>query len=325
MKRYDHNSLRRWTLLCLMLAAPLGYAADLRLGIIGTDSSHSVEFARLLNDATSKDHVAGATIVVAFRGGNPSLPLSRDRIEKFTSQLKNQWKIPFVASIGELCPQVDGLLILSVDPAARLHEFKEAATCRKPIFIDKPLAGALKEAMEIDQYATLNHIPWFSASALRFPASPLPEDIVSANIWGPGALGKLDEGYDLDLAWYGIHSIELLYAAMGSGIARVARIHTPDSDTITAVWRDGRYGTVHLVRPTAPFSTVFQLASGKLSDVEAFPVNYRPQLQAIVDFVRTGTPPVSAAATLEEFAVMQAAQLSMEHNGALTEVQPVAR
>ena len=323
MKRYAQRSLpwiMRWTFFCLILAPSLGYAANLRLGIIGTDSSHSVEFVRLLNDTGSKDHVSGATIVAAFRGGNPALPLSHDRIEKFTSQLKTQWKIPFVASIGELCPQVDGLLILSVDPAARLHEFEQAATCHKPIFIDKPLAGTLEEAQKINQFATRNHIPWFSASALRFFASPLPGNIVSANIWGPGTLGKLEEGYSLDLAWYGIHSIEMLYAAMGPGIAQIARIHTGDSDTITAVWRDGRSGTVHLVRPTAPFSAIFQLAAGKLSDLETFPVNYRPQVQAIVDFVRTGSPPISTAATLEEFAVMQAAQTSMEHNGALTEI-----
>ncbi|MBS1820869.1 MAG: oxidoreductase [Acidobacteria bacterium] len=317
----------RCTFLCVTLAAPFGYAADLRLGIIGTDSSHSVEFTRLLNDADSKDHVSGASIVAAFRGGNPSLPLSRDRIERFTAQLKTQWKIPFVASIGDLCSRVDGLLILSVDPAARLDEFKQAAACHKPVFVDKPLAGTLADAQQISQYATVNHIPWFSASALRFPSHALASNIVSAYIWGPGTLGKLDEGYGLDLAWYGIHSIEMLYAAMGPGITEVARIHTHDSDTITAVWRDGRAGTVHLVRPSAPFSAVFQLASGKLSDVETFPIDYRPQVQAIVDFVRTGTPPVSAAATLEEFVVMQAAQTSMERNGVLVEVAvpPTAR
>src|SRR5579872_817017 len=209
----------------------------LRLGIIGTDSSHAVEFTRILNDAMASDHVGGAQIVAAYRGGNPNLPLSRDRIESFTAALANQWKIPLVDQIRDLCPRVDGLLLLSVDSEQRQHEFREAAVCRKPIFVDKPFAPTLQAGIEMAQFAELYEVPWFCSSALRFSAVQQMrlKDIRGAEVWGPGALG---DGYAPDLSWYGIHSIEMLYALLGPGARSVSRIHTADNDVITAVWAD---------------------------------------------------------------------------------------
>jgi hypothetical protein len=55
---------------CCILAGVLftsrALATDLRLGIIGTDTSHVVEFTKLLNDASNPDHVPGARVVAVF-------------------------------------------------------------------------------------------------------------------------------------------------------------------------------------------------------------------------------------------------------------------
>ena len=54
-------------------------AADLRVGLIGLDTSHVTAFTGLLNDPAAKDHVAGARVVAAFKGGSPDIASSRDR------------------------------------------------------------------------------------------------------------------------------------------------------------------------------------------------------------------------------------------------------
>ena len=56
--------------------------ADLRLGIIGTDTSHVSVFSKAFNDATSKDHVPGAKVVAAFKGGSPDIESSISRVEE---------------------------------------------------------------------------------------------------------------------------------------------------------------------------------------------------------------------------------------------------
>jgi len=48
--------------------------ADLRLGIIGADTSHVIEFTKMLNDPNSPEHVAGAKVVAAFKGGGSNMP-----------------------------------------------------------------------------------------------------------------------------------------------------------------------------------------------------------------------------------------------------------
>jgi hypothetical protein len=55
-------------LLCLT-AIPVT-AADLRLGIIGTDVSHVIHFSRILNKPREADHVPGAGIVAAYHRGS---------------------------------------------------------------------------------------------------------------------------------------------------------------------------------------------------------------------------------------------------------------
>ena len=52
-----------------LLCAIAATAADLRIGIIGTDTSHVIAFSKVLNDPTSPDHIPGAKIVAAFKGG----------------------------------------------------------------------------------------------------------------------------------------------------------------------------------------------------------------------------------------------------------------
>ena len=293
-------------------------AQDLRFGILGTDSSHAVEFTRILNDGKAADHVAGGRVVVAYRGGSPTLPFSRDRIEKFTSALKTTWSIPFVSSIRELCNGTDAILVLSVDTSARMRELKEVSACHKPIFVDKPLAGTLAQAQEVASFLDAQHIPWFSSSSLRYGHEQRPAGVLGAETWGPG---KYIEGFPLDLTYYGIHSIESLYSIMGPGVVQVAQTRSEDTGIITATWGDGRIGTVRLIHPESVYGSLLFRAGGHAEvNTNLLGPGYAPLLEQIVAFAKTGKAPVSEAETLEIFFVMDAARESLEHGGAPAKV-----
>jgi len=292
-------------------------AQELRLGIVGTDSTHAVEFTRILNDSNHPKHIQGARVVVAYRGGNPDLALSHDRIEKLSSTLSQELAVPFVSAIADLCPRVDGILILSVDPGSRFKEFEQAAACGKPIFIDKPLDGSMDGATRLSRLAAAKHIPWFTASALRYAIapSPPPQSII---VWGPGEMGKQSDGYTLDLAWYGIHAIEAMYGAMGSGVVQVSRTQRIDTDTILCRWRDGRTATLYLQRPDYAFGALlFFKESNKPERMDLTP-DYSALLKEIVTFMQSGKSPVMPEDSLEVFHLMQAAQISLSHHGAWT-------
>ena len=77
----------------LLLAAAACFAADLKLGFIGTDTSHVIAFTKVLNDPASADHIAGARMVAFFKGGSPDVDSSANRIEGFAKELQEKWKL----------------------------------------------------------------------------------------------------------------------------------------------------------------------------------------------------------------------------------------
>ncbi len=288
-------------------------AQDLRLGILGTDSSHAVEFTRILNDPTAADHVSGARVVVAYKGGSSTLPFSRDRIEKFTDTLRGTWSIPFVATIHDLCRDTDALLVLSVDTSARMREVEQAASCHKPLFVDKPLAGSLAEAQQVASFLDAHHIPWFSSSSLRYGHEQRPAGVLGAGTWGPG---KYIEGFPLDLTYYGIHSIESLYSIMGPGVVQVAQTRSEASGMLTLAWADGRIGTVRLIHGESLYgSLIFKAGGHAETNANLQGPGYAPLLREIVAFINTGKSPVPEAETMEIFFVMDAARQSLERGG----------
>ena len=104
------------TLLCILaLLAGAASAAEIRVGIIGLDTSHAPAFTRILNDKLNPDHVPGAKVVAAFPGGSPDLASSRDRLGEYTTQLRDEFGVGIVTDIPTLCSKVDAVLLESID------------------------------------------------------------------------------------------------------------------------------------------------------------------------------------------------------------------
>jgi hypothetical protein len=297
----------------LLFAARL-HGADLRLGMIGTDTSHATEFTRTLNDAAAIDHVEGARIVVAYKGGSPDVEESRSRVDRFASELRDKYAVRFVEHIPEMCGSVDGFLLESVDGRTHLAQLKELLGCGKPVFIDKPLASSWSDASEITRLAAAAGVGWFSASSLRFSdiesLKRLP--VKGAIVWAPG---PIEPHQPLDLSWYGIHGAEMLFTLMGRGCVQVTRSTSKDADVVTCVWADGRIGTVRVDRPHSKYGAVVFRSDQTVDALPSVTVDYPKLVRQIVQFMTTGAPPVPNAETLEIFAFLDAAQRSKESGG----------
>ena len=303
------------TLICL--SAALLPAQELKLGIIGTDTSHAPAFTAIFHDASRKDHVPGVRVVAAFKGGSADIPSSADRVEKFASDLASKQNVKFVSKISELCPMVDGLLLESVDGRVHLDQFRQAATCGKPVFIDKPLAASWEDVLAISRAAKEAKIAWFSTSGLRYQewvTSLAGKATRGATTWGPG---PVEEHHKLDLSWYAIHPIEILFTIMGPGCEKVSRVSSPSGDVITGYWKDGRIGTVRTLMPYGDYGAVVFGEKSALQSPPDAPFSYAPMVQDIVRFMKEKTASVPNDVTLEIFAFMEAANRSRDQNGAL--------
>ena len=297
------------------LFKPKSYASA-RVGIIGLDTSHCEAFTKVLNDPNTPPEYAGFTVTIAYPYGSKTIESSVNRIPEYTEAIK-KYNVKIAGSIDELLKEVDVVLLETNDGRLHLEQAMQVMKAGKRLFIDKPLAASLKDARAIFDASKKYNVPVFSSSSLRF--TPAVQDVahgktvgkvLGADTYTPCTIEKTHP----DLFWYGIHGVETLYTILGKGCKQVVRTHTDETDVVTGIWEDGRVGTFRGTRNGK--HDYGGTAYGENGDAhfDAY-AGYEPLLKEIVQFFKTGVPPVSAEETLEIYAFMEAADESKRRGG----------
>lgn len=289
----------------------------LKIGIIGLDTSHVIAFTKLLNNPDDEHHVPGAEVVVAFPGGSRDMELSYTRVEGFTNQLREDFAVEIVDSIESVAEKSDAILLESVDGRVHRDQFEKIAPFKKPVFIDKPFATSSSDAREIKRLADQYQTPVMSSSALRYSVSVSEaiEASVGQNPYGLDAYGPLALEANHGLFWYGIHTAEILYRALGTGCKQVTVTKTADHDLIVGEWQDGRIGTLRGNRKgNNTFGAMIHTEAGTHQiDVTKDPKPfYAGLLDEIIPFFKTGKSPIDIEETLEIARFLEAANESRE-------------
>lgn len=302
-------------LLAILSVLLLSSQAQVKVGIIGLDTSHAIAFTKELNGADKKEQYKDFKIVAAYPYGSKTIKSSFDRIPGYIDQVK-ELGVEIVPSIEELLKKVDVVLLETNDGNLHLEQAYKVFKAGKPMFIDKPLAATLAQSIAIYQLAREYNVPIFSSSAVRF--TPQNQELRSGN------LGKI-MGADTyspatreithpDFGWYGIHGIEGLFTVLGTGCVAVNRMSAEGTDVVAGLWSDGRIGTFRGLRTGKSIfgGTVF-------TDKGAVPAGgfegYGVLLDQIVEFFKTGEPPVTEKETLEIFTFMEASNESKREGG----------
>lgn len=299
----------------------------IRIGIIGLDTSHVPAFTALFNNAKNESDLAGFKVVAGFPGGSKDVTASYTRVEKFTKQLKDDFGVEIVDSIDALVAKVDVVLIESVDGRPHLAQALPVFKAGKRVFIDKPIAGSLADAILIFDLAKKHKTPVFSSSSLRYvnTVQSVKRDPKLGKIVGCISFGPCEiEPHHPDLFWYGVHGVESLYTFMGPGCKSVARTHAKDTDVATGTWSDGRIGTYRGLRSGK--KNFGNVVFGEKATINTDPDDksgYKPLVIEIAKFFRTGQAPVDAEETIEIFAFMEAADESKRQNGAPVTIESV--
>jgi len=287
----------------------------LRAGIVGLDTSHVPAFTKLFNDPKATGDLAGIKVVAGYPGGT-DMPASHDRVAKFTEQVRGMG-LEIVDTISALMDKVDVVLLESVDGRIHLQEAREIFKAGKPVFIDKPVAGSLADAIAIFELAKKHNVPCFSSSSSRFGEdlrllvdNSDAGETLGASTWGPCSY----QSGTPDMFFYGIHGIEALFTLMGTGCETVTRVKGQDNDQVTGLWKNGRIGTYRgIVKGKADPGAVLYGSKGLL--VGGKKGGYEPLCQQIGRFFKTNVPPVSVEETIEIFAFMEAADESLRQGG----------
>ena len=280
----------------------------------------------MLNESADKDHIPGAHVVVAFKGGSRDIDSSWSRVDGYTKELQTRYNVKIVDTIEQLCQECDAVLLESVDGRPHLEQARPVLKAGKRLFIDKPVAGTLKDAIEIFRLARECKTPVFSSSSYRYYDSLTDlkrmdsGQVLSAISYGPAHL----EPHHPDLFWYGVHPAEALYAVMGVGCESVTRATSQDTDVVTGVWSGGRIGVLHGSRKGPTPHKVILFGSKRVQEQQGSG-NYAPLVREIVRFFQTGVSPVTAEETIELFTFMEAADESKRQGGAPVRIKEVLK
>lgn len=289
-------------------------AADLRIGMIGLDTSHVTAFTKILNDPSQKDHVPGARVVAAFKGGSPDIESSISRVDEYTKELVEKFGVKLYSTIEELCRNVDAVMLMSVDGRPHVWQAVPVIQAGKPLYIDKPMAGSLGDVVAIFKLAKAQQVPMFSSSSLRYGKN--------TQAVRNGAIGKVlsaetsspftAEPKHPDMFWYAVHGAESLFTVMGTGCESVKRGTNAAGELIvTGTWTGGRTG---VYRESKGYGG---RAKGEKGEMECGGFEgYAPLVAEIVKFHQTRVAPVPPGETIELFAFMEAADESKRRGGA---------
>ena len=318
---------RRFFLLTVFTAAALlspgASAADLRIGMIGLDTSHVPAFTEILNNPNAKGHVPGAKVVAAFKGGSADIESSYKRIDGFTKTLTEKYGVKLYDSIEEMCRNVDAVMIESVDGRPHLAQARPVIQAGKPLFIDKPMAGSLRDVLEIFRLAKEAKVPVFSSSSLRFAKAAQAVrngSIGKGNYCEATSPASLEKTHP-DLFWYGVHGCETLYTVMGRGCETVKRGTTADGKIeVVGTWAGGRTG---IFREGKGYTGVAKGEKGE-APIGAYD-GYAPLVAEAIKFFQTGVAPVSPEETIELFTFMEAADESKRQGGAAVKLSDVLK
>lgn len=295
--------------------------AEIKIGIIGLDTSHAPAFTKLINAENKQDQYKGFRIVAAYPYGSQTIQSSYERIPKYIEDVKS-YGVEIVESIAELLEKVDCVMLETNDGNLHLEQAAEVFKAGKIVFIDKPIGADLVQSIAIFELAKQYKVPMFSSSALRF--TPQNQKLAKGEF---GEIIGVDcsspspgEPSHADFSWYGMHGVETLFTAMGTGCVSVSRMSSEGTDVVTGLWEDGRIGTFRGIRQGKGVYGGRAYTAKGVVDVGGYE-GFGHMLDHMMVFFKTGIAPVSEQETLEIFTFMEASNISKSKNGRIISME----
>lgn len=288
---------------------------ELKIGVIGFDTSHVPAFTKVLNDSTDPFHVPGGKVVAGVPTFSKDFDLSYNRVEGFKKELVEKYNVKLFDRIEDMLEVVDAVLLTSVDGRRHLKEIEPVLKANKPVFVDKPFTASYADAKKIVELSEKYKCPFFSCSSLRYDANILEArndkelgKILGCDSFAPESRVSVMPGF----FWYGVHGIEILFSFMGTGCKSVSVVSTQTSDIAIGIWEDGRSGTYRGIKQGASTYGMTVFGEKKIRQTTYNPdiPMYAMLMKEIIKFFQTKQVPFPVQETLEIIAFMEASLIS---------------
>lgn len=285
---------------------------EIKVALIGLDTSHTIEFARRIQaaDCPPDQKVTGLKVSACLRFSTPFQ--NEDGLNTRQKQLE-AWGIKVTTDFDDAVKGCDAIMLEINDASYHLEYFKKCATLGKPVFLDKPLADNIENGLDIARLAKDNNVNVISASSLRFDANlvkactEMPKPTL-VSVYGP--LGIAPAGSSI--VWYGVHAFEMLEKAIGKGAACVT-VRADGAGVVAIVdYPDKKRGVVELTKGAWVYGGTLRDSKAAASYSVASGNLYVRILKEIEVFFRTGEASFNLEDTVEVMAMLDAAERSFK-------------
>ncbi|MFA6713880.1 MAG: Gfo/Idh/MocA family oxidoreductase [Victivallales bacterium] len=210
-------------------------------------------------------------------------------------------------SIEELADKSDAIVLLSPGwPEHHERLSQIILTSGKPVYIDKPMTDSYEAAKRMFALADAHGTPVMSSSALRF-GSHLQAQLNAFENNPVNFASSRGSGKIRGFINYGIHQIEMLVMALGSGASRVMQMYDADSeiDFMLIDYPDGRRGTLNRM-PGLGFELIGCCRDNREFRISEFTDFFPNMIDNMMQFFVSGEPSVPREQTLEATRIFEA-------------------
>lgn len=283
----------------------------IRIGILGTDNSHSAAFSQLLNVKGHKPNIPGAKVVALFG--------LDDKINKERAEEGNVPTI--VDKPRDMIGMVDAVIVDFRHGDLHYKYARPFIEAGIPTFIDKPMSIKVSHARKLVELARKKHTPITSFSTVRLgpPVEKMKKAMAKIGkvragiVTGPGSAKSEYAG----VFFYGVHCVELMLEAFGNRVQSVRAAEYDGSVIATVGFRSGLVVTLNIIdgaRP--PFDAIAFGAKGvaQYERADSFG-GYYYGMKIILEMIKTGKPPIPYNDLVLSVRILDAVQRSLDGDG----------
>jgi predicted dehydrogenase len=289
----------------------------LRIGIVGSDNSHAVNYSRLAN---IEGVVGDQARVVAITGPDPAR----------TQEVAGLGNIPeIVETPQDLLGKVDAVLVVHRHGDLHLANTLPFLEAGLPVYVDKPFTISLEDGAQLIRTAAEHNALITSYSSLRY-ATAVTEIAASLDDLGKIHAGHMTGPCDFSSEYggpffYATHVLEMALRLLGDDVRTVRAERVGSSVIVTLVWANDTVLTIsYLTGASYHFHVALFGEKGMASEeVKAGDQAYGAGLQAFLDAVKDGQAPLTGEQLLRPIAIVHGIQQSLDQGGAAIEIQPM--
>lgn len=276
-----------------------------RIGIIGTENSHALAFARLMN---LEDQGREARVVGVY-GPDPDTP----------KRIQEEAGVDFIAQSPEdFLGRVDAMMITCRKGSLHYGYAKPFLQKGMPLFIDKPITSDWAQAQELVREARASGSLLIGGSGCKYAYDVLLLRNAADALRREGKLLSASVNFSADrdsvydgFYFYAPHLTEIALAIFGDDIRSVRADESAGGVTVLARY-DGFDVSLHYTKNSAVSTAVLYGQDRNLVRELDISLIYRHEVDHFLDMLRTGRMPYSYETLIKPVAVISSILASLE-------------